>query len=134
VDFVSETGFEAPGFLESPRPYDPAAVGYDSAMAFAAWAGGRLPTFLELLCAHEDGVLLLDDPGSPTTEFLLDMADPRPGSRPAYLFHGMRQRGIVEERINSFRPMGNRPTTFRVAFSCDEPELYLRLSRDPLGK
>ena len=57
AEFVAATGWELERERDVGMPEDPAHVFYDSAMAFAQWAGGRLLTREEILTARQRGFL-----------------------------------------------------------------------------
>jgi tRNA A-37 threonylcarbamoyl transferase component Bud32 len=132
-EYVKETRNPPPEFLESTEHDDAAAVTFSDAMSYAAWAGGRLPTYSELLLAKNSGALNLAAAPSTSGEFVLDRAHPTEAQQTA---------GYINYSNLDFRPVGDReivarPTIgsfigFRVAFDSDLPAYYSELARAPL--
>jgi hypothetical protein len=139
--FLAETGTESAEFYDTRAAQEPAAVSYDLAMRFAAWAGGRLPSYAELMLAHERGAIVLPL-RSPLSEgeFVLDAAVAHAGSiDPGYLSY---ERRVLSEVSVRDRPLAQSdlpvvPTDppfagFRVVFASDDPALYRELARQPI--
>jgi hypothetical protein len=110
----------------------------ESAMAFAAWAGGRLPFSQELFLAREEGAIELDLDQGPGGEYLLDVAPFETGTKQQYLSYTANgtlkmviDEGVptpdAETREGPFGPVG-----FRLVFPTDTPEIYRALVAEPL--
>ncbi len=150
--FLAETGESTSEFRRERTPDDPAAVSYDLAARYAAWLGGRLPTYVELLVASESGAIVL--PGKSDLsqgEFVLDLAAPYGSLDPGWLVYETRVLALASGREklagsgagSSMRRLdlpadAGAPVLpycgFRVVFSTDEPALYERLAREPITR
>jgi hypothetical protein len=138
--FCSETEEPSTEFRPDADPSLPAWVAYDSAMRFAAWRGGRLPTRMELVHAGEAGKVVLPQPSESigVGEFVLDPARPWLPD-PGYLVYGEARVGMVPDRRTAVKTGTNAgslsaPLAFRIAFSTDAPELYREVARNPFDK
>ncbi len=140
--FLAETDETGAEFLANRAPEEPAAVSYDLAMRYAAWAGGRLPTRVELL--HADASGALDLPDQPSTliggEYVLDLAHPFASLDPSRCVYGEMTLLLVSPR-DRLSPGGRYPDTraqtfcgFRLTFPSAEPALYEQLLEKPIEK
>jgi hypothetical protein len=146
--FLSETKYQPASQRrqresgELAAPDDPVWVDYDSALAFARWVGGHIPSRDELALAQLSGELVLPEPTTwASGEYLLDLCSPD-SPNPAWLPYkasaGMHMihiafRGTTPvTRLDSNETEGIAPG-FRIAFADDEPGVYRRLEADPFA-
>ena len=145
--FVAETNETSSEFLRSRGPSDPAAASYELAMRYVAWAGGRLPSYAELLLAAETRAIVLPkSTGLSEGEFVQDMAEPHGSLEPGWVrYQGLELwlasgRGkLSSATVGSAGNVGSssRPQSFcgfRVSFSGDDPSCYQELAREPIQK
>jgi len=140
--FVAETGYRPPVDEVPPSdlgPNDPAIVTYDSALAFAAWAGGALPSRTQLRLANGQGRIRRASGPRIGGEFTIDLAgfgnrleptwleyqDLEPGAEPL-LRYAPRQ-GLVSGT-------GGQHPGFRLVFFDDRPETYRALADLPFER
>ncbi|HEX6885051.1 MAG TPA: protein kinase [Planctomycetota bacterium] len=130
--FVAETGYRPPKDEVPPSdlgPDDPAIVTYDSALAFAAWAGGCLPSRAQLRLAIGQGRIELASGPKAGGEFTLDLAGYGNRLEPTWIEHQDLEPDA--EPLLRYAPRqglvsvagGTRPG-FRLVFSDDRPEAY----------
>jgi serine/threonine protein kinase len=115
----------------------PAWVNYDSAQAFAAWAGGHLPSRAELQLAVESSFLKPLDPSPEAAgEMLLEMRWPDALTPTWVLYADPESMKVAERRavVRAGVDYEAAAAGFRVVFTDDEPELYQRLARTPLER
>ena len=140
--FLTETGFKASEFTGTGSRAAPASVTYDSALAYAIWAGGHIVTSAELFHALESNAL----PSPKATplaagEYLLDPL-PTDALTPSWFPYQDLTRHefkIVVRSGPTFSKLTrdgaeNIPVGFRIAFAADEPAVYRRLANSPLEK
>jgi serine/threonine protein kinase len=136
------------GDLANPAedpPESPACVDLRSAMAYARWAGGRLPFSLELLRAQALGRIELRASPGCNGEFVLD-ALPRPGPT-AHVWLDFREFRGRRFHLAMVADDGRSSSTasdpdvssygcvaFRVAFSGDHPDMYREVCRSPFDE
>ena len=100
--FVEDTGFEH-GTMERGQPSDPARVSPLAAEAYAQWAGARLPRFLELMYAHDEGLLELASDKLIFSEYLSDRHCGTLRTDYAHFFYSDLRRGLPNAQ-NVFGP------------------------------
>ncbi|NOT29504.1 MAG: protein kinase [Planctomycetes bacterium] len=145
--FVAETNEASSEFLRSRGPSDPAAASYELAMRYAAWAGGRLPSYAELMLAIEARAIDFPKPTPLCAgEFVQDLAEPQGSLAPGWLRYQGFDLWLASGRdklsgaaVGSSENVGSSSTTptycgFRVTFSCDDPDSYQELAREPMQK
>jgi serine/threonine protein kinase len=140
--FLAETSQELKAALSksaSKEPSSPAWVGYDSAQAFATWAGGHLPLRTELQLAVEGSSLAKPSPSPEASgELLLEM-DWMEGLGPVWVPYedaALNRMGVADRRtsVRTGRELDASGPGFRVVFNDDEPELYQRLAQAPIER
>jgi serine/threonine protein kinase len=129
-------------FAEDPSDA-PAFVDMDSAMRFAAWAGGRLPLQAELLRSEGAGLVELQADELVAGEYVLDILpsrdlnswlDYRPieGALDRYALSTVMDTKLCFLVSLPASGLGQR-VAFRVVYSIDHPQTYRELSVSPLG-
>ena len=137
--FLDETGETLPEFLAGRASDDPAVASFDLAMRYAAWAGGRLPTYSELVLAMQSGGLVLPDRVSWLRgEYVLDRAHPREEVFDAgFLSYVLRQVASCDRELPAETQGPGSPQKyccFRIAFSTDSTDIYEQLAIQPVEK
>ncbi len=148
-------GFQTEFGGHACSPDEPAWVDLDSAMRFAAWAGGRLPSGVELWVARRSGSLEFQGQGHVSAEYVLDLYVPADRSRtrkrgaldPARWSYGPWQEGarncslldLVPGRhevlVQVDRVSGVSTTVgFRVVYADDRPDNYSEFVRYPTAQ
>src|SRR6185503_11087961 len=148
-DFRKETGHGGMLLNDPSSPSDaPALVDLISAMAYAHWAGARLPFSKELIRAAEAGTLRLERDGVVGGEYVLDLHPGTPTTTHYFLRYDMlvptplpelpgvirAELGMVVDDRNPPAigdPRDLRRVAFRVVFSADHPETYREVSTSP---
>jgi len=135
--FLAETGFEAKDSRLTPGPREvPASVSYDSALAYAAWAGGHLPARTEFFRSLEGKAFAVPQP-TPAAggEYLLDML-PASELTPSWIPYRDASPRTIKMAIRNLSTLTDdrNPVGFRVAFAADEPDVYRHLAENPIEK
>jgi len=140
--FVQETGHQS---LAIPRneyrssslhPDDPAWVDFTSAMAFANWVGGRLPSKYELRSAWKLG--LVEQPGPSELgagEFVIEPSGLETADETGWVRFADPEGPVsLASRSKLTRDSQFWPVCFRVAFYDDRPETHRELEQDPFKR
>ncbi|HEX6885050.1 MAG TPA: serine/threonine-protein kinase [Planctomycetota bacterium] len=148
--FLQVTGF-APAQRAPSAPDEPAWCDIDTALEFASWAGGRLPTLLEFRAAEGVAFPVQGDESPAAGEYYLGQgpkglepqwqsyADPtRQGLSAA--FYGDTISSYWERTLALgslrvvLRKLPPRRVGFRVVFAADTPAAYQRFVEEPLER
>jgi hypothetical protein len=125
AEFAAATGWELERGRDTGKPEDPARVFYDSAMAFAQWAGGRLLTHEEILTARRRGFLpSAAESASAGAEFSLSLG---PDGNPIMIHHGTGQIGMVRRQASMLLDITREWVGFRLCFPLGSPQDYRTL-------
>lgn len=146
--FLQATGF-VPAQRAPSAPDEPAWCDFDTALEFASWAGGRLPTLLEFRAAEGTAFPVQGGESPAAGEYILGQGPN--GSEPLWQSYADTERrglnmafyggtaGAHWERTLTLgslhvllRRLPPRYVGFRVVFSADTPEAYRRLVEEPL--
>lgn len=108
----------------------PVQVSYSSAMAYAAWAGGRLPWMAELRLARAAGLEFQEPmPGFPDGEYLLDPFSPD-RLDPGWVDY--ESWTVLHTDRAQFAQRKAGPPGFRLVFPDADPRTYQRLATSPV--
>jgi len=119
----------SPGIPQGPG--DPVSVSIDAALRFAQWAGGRLPSVLELRRATRDH--LLSETPLCAGEYVVDRSAPRSVSLPGYWKYEVSDLRFGPNREDR-AALSSGHIGFRIVFSSDRPGVYVELAKTPLRR
>jgi hypothetical protein len=129
---ATHSNAERPGSDVRPAPDASAWVTFTSALAYAQWAGGRLPLWPELALAREHGQISRAADAAITGEFVLDIG-PDGGLLQVSFDAEENPHFSFAQRDNLMRETGRCPG-FRLVFAADSPAYYREVAAQPIQR